>query len=143
MIAWLATLAAWWWSARSSQAEPDQSDVPPSNGSEQKAFKRMRSLSKGGDATAYASAVLEWAQSRWKKDPVHNLPEVGVRLGSRRLSDEMRQLDQLRFSPRHLTDDRSNQHAVSLNAIQKQLEAALHQTDTDTAIQSPHALPQL
>jgi len=143
MIAWLATLAAWWWSVRSTQAEADQQDPAPSNGTEQKAFKRMRSLSRGGDATAYGSAVLEWAQSKWKQDPVHNLPQVGVRLGSRQLSDELRQLDELRFSPRYFSDDGSNSHAVSLNDIQKQLEAALHQSGTDSAIQSPHALPQL
>ncbi len=151
MTAWLATLAAWWWSARSSQAKRKQSVAPSSNDSEQKAFRRMRSLSKGQDSTAYAGAVLEWAHSRWAKDPVHNLPDVGVRLGSRQLTDEMRQLDQLRFSQQRSSDDRPHHPAVSLNAIQKQLEAALRQSESDTArdstreskIQSPHALPQL
>ena len=145
MTAWLATLAAWWWSVRSSKVDRDRSESISSNvsGAEQKAFKKMRSLSRGQDATAYGSAVLEWAQAKWTKEPVHNLPGVGVRLGSRQLSDELRRLDQLRFSPQHSSGDRTHEHAVSLNAIQKQLEAALNQTTSDTDIHSPHALPQL
>ena len=143
MSAWLATLAAWWWSARSSKVDRGRSDAPLSNASEQKAFKKLRSLSRGQDATAYGSAVLKWAQLKWTREPVHNLPEVGVRLGSPELSSELRQLDQLRFSPSYNSDNRTTSHAVSLNAIQVQLEAALKQSGTDTDIHSPHALPQL
>ena len=143
MSAWLATLAAWWWSARSSKVDRGRSDVPSSNASEQKAFKKLRSLSRGQDATAYGSAVLKWAQLKWTREPVHNLPEIGVRLGSPELSSELRQLDQLRFSPPYNSDNRTTSHAVSLNAIQVQLEAALKQSGTDTDIHSPHALPQL
>jgi len=143
MSAWLATLAAWWWSARSSKVDRGRSDAPSSNASEQKAFKKLRSLSRGQDATAYGSAVLKWAQLKWTREPVHNLPEIGVRLGSPELSSELRQLDQLRFSPSYNSDNRTTSHAVSLNAIQVQLEAALKQSGTDTDIHSPHALPQL
>ena len=143
MSAWLATLAAWWWSARSSKVDRGRSDAPSSNASEQKAFKKLRSLSRGQDATAYGSAVLKWAQLKWTREPVHNLPEIGVRLGSPELSSELRQLDQLRFSPPYNSDNRTTSHAVSLNAIQVQLEAALKQSGTDTDIHSPHALPQL
>ena len=143
MSAWLATLAAWWWSARSSKVDRGRSDAPSSNASEQKAFKKLRSLSRGQDATAYGSAVLKWAQLKWTREPVHNLPEIGVRLGSPELSSELRQLDQLRFSPPCNSDNRTTSHAVSLNAIQVQLEAALKQSGTDTDIHSPHALPQL
>jgi len=143
MSAWLATLAAWWWSARSSKVDRGRSDAPLSNASEQKAFKKLRSLSRGQDATAYGSAVLKWAQLKWTREPVHNLPEIGVRLGSPELSSELRQLDQLRFSPPYNSDNRTTSHAVSLNAIQVQLEAALKQSGTDTDIHSPHALPQL
>ena len=82
--------------------------------------------------------MLEWAQSKWLTEPVHNLPEVGVRLGSRQLSDDMRYLDKLRFSPQRIAGD-----AVSLDAIQKQIEAALRNSVNDTGVQSPHALPQL
>ena len=87
--------------------------------------------------------MLKWAQLKWTREPVHNLPEIGVRLGSPELSSELRQLDQLRFSPPFNSDNRTTSHAVSLNAIQVQLEAALKQSATDTDIHSPHALPQL
>ena len=142
LFAWLATLFAWWWTARSSKTRSaDRSHTDAQSGSagaEQRAFKKMRSLSRGQDATAYGGAVLEWAQSKWLTEPVHNLPEVGVRLGSRQLSDDMRYLDKLRFSPQRITGD-----AVSLDAIQKQIEAALRNSVNDTGVQSPHALPQL
>ena len=143
MTAWLVTLLAWWWSSRSSQVDRNPADAPSSNnGLEQKAFKRMRSVSRSKDASEYSNAVLEWAQLKWKKDRVHNLPEIGARLGSQQLTNELRQLDQLRFSPMY-SDDRANGPAVSLNAIQKELESALNRTDASVNIQSPHALPQL
>jgi len=138
MLAWLATLAAWWWTTRTRSAGAGQPDTSSINVSDQKLMRNMRSLSKGQDATAYSNAVLEWARSRWPTMSVLNLPEVAVCLGSHQLAGSMRQLDQLRFS-----GDQSNIHEVSLEAIQKEIEAALDHSRDDHPEPTHHALPQL
>jgi len=142
MLAWLATLAAWWWTTRNRKAGSAQPVASSVNVSEQKALRKMRSLSKSQDASAYSNAVLEWSKARWRTEPLYNLPEVAVRLGSHRLIDSMRQLDQLRFSNNRSTIDAETQ-AISLDAIQKEIEVALDQSKVDQPEPTQHALPQL
>ena len=136
--AWLATLFAWWWSVRRRNSGEVQSEQPPHQGSERRAFKRMQSVARSGDASVYSEAVLEWAQCRWPDNQVHNLPEIGNRLGHRPLTDAMRLLDRRRFSGHQDANP-----SVSLTDIQTAFEDALRHETTNNTIQDQHALPPL
>ncbi len=141
VTAWLATLLAWWWSSRKRRSKDSTTVKPADNSSERKAFKKMKTLAAATetDSSAYSSAVLEWAQSRWPSHKVHNLPDVGMRLNNRVLADNMRQLDQQRFS----SSQSVTSTAVSIYEIQKSLEEALQHESADKPLQDRHALPQL
>ena len=138
---WLATLCAWWLLKVRGNTDA-KSDKVPHSSSERSAFKKMQALAKNraatsSDTSAYCSAVLEWAHSRWPQNPVHNLPDIGIRLGDKALVADMRRLDQQRYS------DQSARASVSINEIQKALEDALQHETADRASQKPLALPQL
>lgn len=142
VLMWLATLMLWWWTTRrhnSDRAGQDsQQGKSNNNSSERKALRTMQSFSRGEDVTGYSNAVLEWAQSRWPDDLIHNLPEVGNRLGSTRLFEQMQQLDRLRFSGGH-----SGPQSVSLTDIQEELESVLHQSKSRQSMSTSNALPRL
>lgn len=136
--AWLATLLAWWWSVRRGKRADVQNEKSHDNGSQRRALKRMQSLAQSGDTSAYSEAVLEWAQYRWPDNQVHNLPEIGNRLGHSQLGDAMHQLDRQRFSGHQDANP-----SVSLIDIQTAFEDALQHETSNKPVQDQHALPPL
>ncbi len=135
MAAWLATLMLWWWSSRSNTTARPEKQSAEKNESAQ--WKKVKALSRGRDANAYNAAVVQWARSHWPDTPVHNLPDVGIRLESRELTASMRQLDQVRYS------GHQNDGQESLTEIQAQLERALNSEQQRQSSVPAHALPQL
>ncbi len=138
MAAWLATLIAWWACSRKTPANENLAVVVTNESAD---WKRVQKLSRGQNTEAYGAAVIQWAQSRWPDAPVHNLPEVGVRLGSQQLSATMRQLDQYRYAGHEYTTQQAG--ATSLIEIQSQLESAINNEKRQQYDVPAHSLPQL
>lgn|GEM_PF-28698 len=139
VTAWLATLLAWWWSVSRRKNKP-VSVAPTDNSTERKAWRKVQSVAASGDMSAYRDAVLEWAQYRWTDNPVHNLPDIGVRLGNHQLTKLMQQADQQRYSA-GLADS----SPVSIKDVHNELEDCLRSASvkSDSSGESKHALPQL
>ncbi len=135
MAAWFVTLICWWWSSRSRVTDRSEKEYTHEN--EGALWKNVKALSRGRDIKAYNTAVVQWAQSHWPNTPVHNLPEVGIRLGSQELTTTMRHLDQQRYS------GHQNNGPLALTEIQAQLERALKNEQQRQSGVASNALPQL
>ena len=136
---WVSTLIGWWWT-RKATASQNPADADHQVLSESVSWKKLRTLSHRDDAEAYGAAVLEWARARWPDEPVHNLPDVGIRLGDPTLTEDMHQMDKTRFSGRPASD---NRNLASLIDIQKQLELAVKNATEAQPATAAHALPDL
>lgn len=136
MLAWLLTLIAWWWSRRMKKPATRQQNTDD-NRREDEYWKELNALSGSEDIKAYSGVVLQWAQSRWPEASVHNLPEIGVRLGSPQLTDSMRQLDQQRYSGQEYGN------TASVRQIHELLKSALKKDRQRLQSLLSDALPQL
>jgi hypothetical protein len=93
-VLWLATLAAWWHSARrrpASAPRPVTESVPgPAAGEARKAF---RQACRENSPQAARRHLLAWARAAWPQDPPHGLRALAARLDDAALGNLLDQLD--------------------------------------------------
>ena len=81
-LGWLATLLAWWRSARRrsrpAQGHPTGKETAPDL---REALKRVRASYAARDPVAAREALLQWGRARWPQDPPPHLEAVARRCG--------------------------------------------------------------
>ena len=97
---WLLTLLIWFlrrFSLRAaSQIEADEQQR--SNRRKQRFLREFRLACERGNAETACMALLDWAHQQWQHNPPRNLIEIGRRMQDASLMQELRALDQIRYS---------------------------------------------
>lgn len=80
-VGWLATLALWWWSARTGRRGVRRAapQTPP-HASERRLRKRLRTACAASDALEARRLLLEWAEHRFSPDAPRSLGALAARL---------------------------------------------------------------
>jgi hypothetical protein len=101
-VLWLLTLAAWWWSSRSTprkQREPREAKEPPLHKRQAQALQAARQAAGAGDAAGVRAAMLEWGRLQWPDNPPLSVGEFASRVEAP-LSEELRRLSSASYGPR-------------------------------------------
>jgi hypothetical protein len=101
-VLWLLTLAAWWWSSRSTprkKREPRAPKEPPLHKQQAQALQTARQAADAGDAAGVRAAILEWGRLQWTDNPPLSVGEFANRVEAP-LSDELRKLSSASYGPR-------------------------------------------
>ena len=101
-VLWLLTLAAWWWSSRSTprkQREPREAKEPPPHKRQAQALQAARQAAGAGDAAGVRAAMLEWGRLQWPDNPPLSVGEFASRVEAP-LSEELRRLSSASYGPR-------------------------------------------
>jgi hypothetical protein len=101
-VAWLLTLAAWWWSSRSAprkRREPQAPKEPPLHKQQAQALQTARQAAAAGDAASVRAAILEWGRLQWPDNPPLSVGEFANRVEAP-LADELRTLSSASYGPR-------------------------------------------
>jgi hypothetical protein len=101
-VLWLLTLAAWWWSSRSTPRklrEPREAKEPPLQKRQAQALQAARQAAAAGDAAGVRAAVLDWGRLQWPDKPPLSVGEFARRVEAP-LSDELRSLSSASYGPR-------------------------------------------
>lgn len=95
-VLWLATLAAWWHSARHRPAGSQQTAAAtaaspgPAAGEARKAFRKA---CRENSPQAARKHLLDWARAAWPQEPPHGLRALAARLDDAELGTLLDQLD--------------------------------------------------
>ena len=105
-VAWLITLAAWWFTRRpAGQGRRErQQDAEPGYKQQEAQLKLARRAAERGDAAATRAAVLEWGRLQWRRDPPRSIGDVVARV-SEPLSTELANLNRVSYGPEHASWD--------------------------------------
>ncbi len=100
-IAWVLTVAAWWWTSRSRAHKPRKAREPkeaPLHKQQAAQLKAARRAAVDGDAAAVKSALLEWARLQWPGTAPRSIGEIAMRVEAP-LADELRRLSAASYGP--------------------------------------------
>jgi hypothetical protein len=93
-LAWLLTLAAWWWSSRSRARQPRKArepNEPPIHKQKSQLLNSARKAANAGDAAAVRQSLLDWGKLEWPASAPRSIGELASRVASP-LSDELLKL---------------------------------------------------
>lgn len=129
---WLGTLLLWWFRSRQrpgnkvarAKATPDSSQR----------LRELKALGNTGNASTFREALMVWAQSHWPQRTPVSPAEIGQRLGTPALQDQLRLLDSSLYGKDSLD--------VPLSEIYATLSAALEQNSNKLA-EHHNPLPEL
>jgi len=100
-VAWLLTLAAWWWSSRSGPRGTKAlraPEAPPLHKRQARLLKTAREAAAAGDAAAVRSALLEWARLTWPEHAPLSIGGISARVSSP-LAEELAKLSSASYGP--------------------------------------------
>jgi hypothetical protein len=97
-VAWLLTLAAWWWSARARGPVRATRGPEPAPIYKQQArfLKTARKAASDGDAAVLRQALLDWGQLQWPDNAPRSIAVLATRVSSP-LADELRRLSRVSY----------------------------------------------
>ncbi len=97
-VAWLLTLAAWWWSGHASRAPrlPRDPEPPPIYRQQTRVLKTARKAALNGDAAVLRQALIDWGQLQWPGDAPRSIGALAARVSSP-LADELRRLSSVSY----------------------------------------------
>lgn len=107
-VLWMLTLAAWWWSSRSTPRrklrEPRAPKEPPLQKQQAQALNSARKAAAAGDGPGVRAAILEWGRLQWPDTPPRSVGEFADRV-EEPLSNELRRLSEASYGPQRDTFD--------------------------------------
>jgi len=84
-VLWMLTLAAWWWSSRSTtrqSREPRVPEEPPVHKRQKELLKVARKAATAEDGAGVRAALLEWARLQWTNGAPRSLGDLSKRVAS-------------------------------------------------------------